>query len=283
MSRAVLEQVDEPPHRGGTRRREVRSGPRRARTRLNSPLDSHASGRSPMGLGVGDAVIAPVRCRALGEVRARWPVRARARVRVESLARIRRRSRTDVPRAGARAARGGRRLHSHERPRAPAAALEASRTGGARVDDVRASLARATWSGRAGRSRWRGPARCCARAGGRAAPADRQLRPAGAYSARSSSTLGGEVEAVAVAAAAEGDVGPFAVDAVGGEDVGVVDGEALGDVAGDGVAVHERRVAGGGRLGEVVPVEPDPPSAQRRSRARRASGRRGSRGRGRRC
>ena len=72
---------------------------------------------------------------------------------------------------------------------------------------------------------------------------------------------GGEVEVVAVAAAAEGDVGPFAVDAFVGEHEGLVDGQALGDVAGDRVAVQRAadRRRWSARRGSGV--EPDSPAA----------------------
>jgi hypothetical protein len=49
----------------------------------------------------------------------------------------------------------------------------------------------------------------------------------------------GLVETVCLASAGEGDVAPLAVEGLGAEDVGVVDGESLGFVAGDGVAVGD--------------------------------------------
>ena len=170
------------------------------------------------------------------------------------------RSRMDVPRAGARSPRGGHRIHAHELPRAPGVAPGASRTGGAPAAGVPESLARAAPSRRAAGVDGQDLGAAALELAGE--PLERIDRWAGGRVLRAVVVgLGGEVEAVAVAATAEGDVGPFAVDAVGGQDVGVVDGEPLGDVAGDGVAVHERRVAGGGRLGKEVPVEPDPATA----------------------
>ena len=50
---------------------------------------------------------------------------------------------------------------------------------------------------------------------------------------------GVEVEAVGVAAAGDGDVAPLAVERVGAEHEGVVHGQALGLVAGDGVPVGD--------------------------------------------
>jgi hypothetical protein len=61
----------------------------------------------------------------------------------------------------------------------------------------------------------------------------------------------GLVEVVGLAAAGEGDVAPFSVEGLGAEDVGVVDGEPLGFVAGDRIPVGD--MAGV----EIVAVEDD--------------------------
>src|SRR5215213_3759340 len=77
---------------------EARSSIRAAASACSPELSPTAcSCRLPMALGVGDAVIAPVPCRALGAGRARWPVRAGARAAGRVARAIRRRSRTDVP------------------------------------------------------------------------------------------------------------------------------------------------------------------------------------------
>ena len=65
-------------------------------------------------------------------------------------------------------------------------------------------------------------------------------RSAGANSSRSSVAVGDRVEAVALAAAAERAVAPLARDPVAGEHEGLLERQALGDVAGDRVAVLER-------------------------------------------
>src|SRR5215212_9080118 len=80
---------------------EARSSIRAAASACSPELSPTAcNGRFPIGLGVGDAVIAPVPCRALGATRARSPVRARARAAVRLCRATRRRLRTDAPRAG---------------------------------------------------------------------------------------------------------------------------------------------------------------------------------------
>ena len=67
--------------------------------------------------------------------------------------------------------------------------------------------------------------------------------------------VAGGVEAVGVASAAEGGVAELAVQSRAGEHEGVIDGQALGDVDGHGVAVLQGRVAADGAVVEVAGVE----------------------------
>jgi hypothetical protein len=75
-----------------------------------------------------------------------------------------------------------------------------------------------------------------------------------------------EVEAVGVPSAAEGDVAPFAVEGVRPEDESLVDGGALGFVAGDGVGVVEGGTAALGGALQVAGGKRD--LITRRSRVR---------------
>ena len=91
------------------------------------------------------------------------------------------------------------------------------------------------------------------------------------------------VEVVGVTAAAQRGVARLAREPAIGEHEGLVDGEALGDVAGDRVAVCERRVAVLGAAMEEAGAELDACGLRTRAVAVAGLGRRRARGRGRRC
>src|SRR4051794_33783972 len=71
------------------------------------------------------------------------------------------------------------------------------------------------------------------------------------------------VEAVAVGAAAEGDVAGLAGELIGGEDEGLATGHALRKVGGDRVAVLKRGTAVSGRALQVVARQRKPAPGQR--------------------
>ena len=75
---------------------------------------------------------------------------------------------------------------------------------------------------------------------------------------------GDDVEAVGVPAAAHRDVSPFAIEGVRAEHERLVDGDALGLVAGERVGVVERRSAALGGALEVFGGEGDLAAASAR-------------------